>query len=72
MICISRKNPDRFENPAIFEGKKHPMSINAEWHRKHRMPKNPSLAERIKWHKAHAKHCGCRPVPASLKGKFKK
>lgn len=41
--------------------------LNAEWHKQHRMPKNPSLAERIKWHEEHRKHCACRDVPDSLK-----
>jgi hypothetical protein len=47
-------------------------SINAEWHRKHPMPKNPTLDERIKWHKSHALHCACRPMPASLLAEMKK
>lgn len=42
------------------------MKINKEWHLKHRMPKNPTKEERIKWHIAHAKHCTCRDVPLSL------
>ncbi len=41
--------------------------INAEWHKKNKMPKNPSEAERIKWHKGHAKHCQCREMPESIK-----
>ena len=44
-----------------------PGKINAEWHRVHRMPSNPSLAQRIEWHLAHAKACGCRPIPAPVK-----
>jgi hypothetical protein len=47
-------------------------SINAEWHKKHPMPKNPTLEERIKWHKSHARHCACRPIPASLLAEMKK
>ncbi|HEY3355683.1 MAG TPA: hypothetical protein VGQ83_20695 [Polyangia bacterium] len=42
------------------------MPINAEWHARHPMPKNPTLAQRIVWHQAHAKHCACRPIPAKL------
>lgn len=37
--------------------------INAKWHKNHRMPKNPSLEERIKWHAEHSKNCSCRPMP---------
>jgi hypothetical protein len=40
--------------------------INAAWHKSHRMPKNPTLQQRIDWHTAHAKHCSCRPIPAKL------
>jgi hypothetical protein len=30
------------------------------------MPKNPTTAQRVEWHLAHAEICGCRPVPPSL------
>jgi hypothetical protein len=41
--------------------------INASWHRRHRMPKNPTAAERLRWHLAHAKACRCRTLtPESL------
>jgi hypothetical protein len=40
--------------------------INAEWHAAHRMPKNPSIHERVEWHIAHASVCSCRPIPASV------
>lgn len=36
------------------------MKINAEWHGKNKMPKNPTLDQRVEWHAAHAKHCTCR------------
>lgn len=42
------------------------MSINASWHQKNVMPKNATTEQRIKWHLAHAKACGCRPIPAKL------
>jgi hypothetical protein len=42
------------------------MPINAAWHAAHRMPKNPSAEERLRWHVAHAAACACRPMPASL------
>jgi len=41
--------------------------MNAEWHRRHPMPRNPSLAQRVAWHRAHARHCACREVPASIR-----
>ncbi|MFT3828316.1 MAG: hypothetical protein QM691_01290 [Opitutaceae bacterium] len=40
--------------------------LNADWHRQNKMPKNPSLAQRTAWHEAHAKVCGCRPMPDSI------
>jgi hypothetical protein len=40
--------------------------LNAAWHERHPMPKRPTTAERLAWHRAHQKHCGCRPMPASL------
>ena len=40
--------------------------LNAAWHHAHRMPKNPTLEQRIAWHLAHAQACACRPMPASV------
>jgi len=40
--------------------------LNAEWHKANRMPKNPTVQQRIRWHKAHEKHCACRPIPEKL------
>lgn len=37
--------------------------LNAEWHSKHRMPRNANLDERIAWHIEHAERCGCRAIP---------
>jgi uncharacterized protein YdhG (YjbR/CyaY superfamily) len=31
------------------------------------MPKKPTTAQRIAWHRAHAKACGCRAIPAALR-----
>ena len=42
------------------------MIINGAWHKKHIMPKNPTLDTRIRWHMAHAKHCACLPIPPAL------
>jgi len=47
------------------------MKINAEWHGKNKMPKNPTVAQRINWHRKHLKYCACRTdVPESLKNFF--
>jgi hypothetical protein len=37
--------------------------MNATWHRAHPMPPRATLDQRVRWHVAHARHCGCRPVP---------
>lgn len=42
------------------------MKINKAWHRKNKMPKNPTIDARIKWHVAHAKNCGCRKIAGKL------
>ena len=31
------------------------------------MPKNPSVAQRVAWHREHEVHCACRPVPPKLR-----
>jgi hypothetical protein len=31
------------------------------------MPPRATLAQRLAWHRAHAKHCACRPIPAKLR-----
>lgn len=41
--------------------------INAEWHLAHRMPKNPTIDERLGWHVAHAKNCDCREMSDKIK-----
>lgn len=48
------------------------MKINAEWHKKNKMPKNPTIEQRIKWHLEHQKNCSCRPIPEKLLGEMKK
>lgn len=46
--------------------------INAAWHTAHKMPKNPSLDERVQWHLEHAKHCQCRPLAGKILAEIKK
>jgi hypothetical protein len=43
------------------------MAINKEWHKKHKMPKNPGFEERMRWHIEHLKHCDCYPVSEKLR-----
>ena len=47
-------------------------TINKEWHKKNRMPANPSLDQRMAWHIEHAKHCPCRPLPEKLAAEIKR
>jgi hypothetical protein len=42
------------------------MKINREWHLNNKMPKNPTLEQRAKWHLEHEKNCQCRPIPEKL------
>ena len=42
------------------------MRINAEWHRAHPMPKNPTHEQRLEWHREHVRNCGCRKPPPKL------
>jgi len=41
--------------------------INREWHLKHKMPKGPTLKQRIEWHQEHLKHCSCREPTPTIK-----
>jgi hypothetical protein len=57
--------------PRAYYGTSNNMKINKTWHLKNKMPKNPTLEQRIKWHKAHAKNCQCRTMSAKLKAEIK-
>ena len=46
--------------------------INRTWHEQHRMPRQATLDERIRWHTEHAKECSCRPIPERLLAEIKK
>jgi hypothetical protein len=48
------------------------MKINKEWHEKNRMPKNPTLDERINWHIAHQLNCSCRKIPQKINDEIAK
>jgi hypothetical protein len=36
------------------------------------MPKNASLAQRVQWHLAHAKVCGCREIPETVRAELRR
>jgi len=40
--------------------------INATWHKKHPMPPRATPRQRLRWHLAHAKACGCRELTPSM------
>lgn len=48
------------------------MKINKDWHLAHRMPKNPTLEQRIEWHLDHQKNCSCRAIPEKIADELKK
>jgi len=48
------------------------VALNKEWHRLNRMPPKATRAQRIDWHAAHARVCGCREIPGSIKADVEK
>jgi DNA-3-methyladenine glycosylase I len=48
------------------------MAINAQWHAAHPLARGASDEERLRWHRAHQKSCGCRPIPARLLARISK
>jgi len=46
--------------------------INREWHTKNKMPKNPTVEQKVKWHLEHQKNCSCRPIAGKLDEEMKK
>jgi hypothetical protein len=57
----------RFKRSADHGAKEVTMgTINRLWHQKNRMPANATPAQRVAWHKAHAQHCACRPIPKGV------
>lgn len=46
--------------------------LNAEWHQTHKMPKNPSLEQRVQWHAEHTKNCVCRKPTGVILDELKK
>ncbi len=47
--------------------------LNAAWHKAHRMPMRSTLDQRVDWHLAHAKACGCRTtLPATIVAELKR
>ena len=56
-----------------MQAPKRKSTIDAAWHRSHRMPKNATLDQRIQWHVAHLKNCNCRyELPVKLRAEMEK
>lgn len=43
------------------------MQINASWHKANLAPKPTQTSAYIQWHVDHARECGCRSMPTSVK-----
>jgi hypothetical protein len=41
-------------------------TINKVWHEQNRMPKNPTIEQRIAWHLEHSKNCRCRKIERKI------
>jgi len=48
------------------------MKLNRKWHLANKMPKNPTLDQRIKWHTEHARNCSCRPLEGTILEEIKR
>jgi hypothetical protein len=43
------------------------MTLNREWHASNRLGRGADREQRLRWHEEHARVCGCRPIPLSLR-----
>jgi hypothetical protein len=68
----AKQRPRRPIDRPTAATKRSPRKTNARWHVAHRMPRNPSLQQRVSWHVAHAAHCACRPMPATVVAELKR
>jgi hypothetical protein len=41
-------------------------AFNPLWHLVHPMPRHANVHQRLAWHRAHERNCGCRPMPPRL------
>ena len=46
-------------------------TMNQVWHDKNPLDPKAKLADRVKWHLAHQKACGCRPMPLDIQAAAK-
>lgn len=43
-----------------------PLDANPFWHLINPMPRHATLQQRLAWHRQHARHCRCLPLPPQL------
>jgi hypothetical protein len=43
---------------------------NADWHARHKLPPNPALEQRLKWHIEHARRCPCSLDDDDIRGEL--
>jgi len=48
------------------------MAINAAWHEANPMPMKSTLDQRVAWHISHARACGCREIPPTVKAEIER
>lgn len=46
--------------------------LNKEWHQAHVLGQHASLDDRSAWHLEHAKNCGCREMPESIRAEIER
>jgi hypothetical protein len=48
------------------------MSMNVEWHSKHKLPEHPTIDQRVHWHIEHARNCPCPSSDREILDEVKK
>jgi hypothetical protein len=43
------------------------MGLNREWHEAHVLGSGAPMDARIAWHLEHARECGCREIPRTVR-----
>jgi hypothetical protein len=63
MVPRAKQSPPLVEHRLLFP---ETTLLNATWHKQHPMPMGSTLSQRVQWHVAHAKACGCREIPPTV------
>lgn len=43
------------------------MTLNRDWHDAHELGQGAPMDARVAWHLEHARECGCREVPRTVR-----